>query len=101
MKKITVQYFCDKCGCQLFTGSDHHYHDGVSIDHYYYGSMLHRFYVTIECEKYMGLQYEQAMLCGKCKIEALEEVLKELKARDKKISEKLKGTERWNKTIGR
>ena len=47
----------------------------------YSGSILKQYRVMIEYEEYMGVQFEQSMLCDKCKIEALEEVLKKLKAK--------------------
>lgn len=82
MKKTTVQYFCDKCGCELNAHPDRCYEAGVSKD--YSGAIRHRYRVSVEYAEYMGVQFQQSMLCDKCKIEALEEVLKKLKKRSER-----------------
>lgn len=79
MKKTTVQWFCDKCGAEMAERPTRGHCAGIQQD--YSGSILQQFRVMIEYEKYMGVQFEQLMLCDKCKVEALEEVLKKLKAK--------------------
>lgn len=79
MKKTTVQWFCDKCGAEMAELPTRGHCAGIKQD--YSGSILQQFRVMIEYEKYMGVQFEQSMLCNKCKVEALEEVLKKLKAK--------------------
>lgn len=77
MKKTTVQFFCDKCGGELYTYPDRYFYAGVRRD--VCGLMKHRCRVTIEYEEYMGVQFQESMLCGKCQMEALEEVLKKFR----------------------
>lgn len=83
MKKTTVQWFCDKCGAEMAEKPCQMCYVGTRKD--YSGTILKQYCVTIEYEEYMGVQYGQSMLCNKCKVEALEEVLKELKA-EKKVT---------------
>lgn len=77
MKKITVQWFCDKCGAEMTEKPYREHCVGKTKD--FSGSILKQFRVTIEYEEYMGIRFEQSMLCDKCKAEAIEDLLKELK----------------------
>lgn len=79
MKKTTVQWFCDKCGKEMAKRPDRGHCAGTQKD--YAGSILKQFRVLIEYQEYMGVEFEQSMLCDNCKVEALEEVLKKLKAK--------------------
>lgn len=81
MKKTTVQWFCDKCGKEM-AASPYKGHC-VGVQKNYSGSILKQYRVMIEYEEYMGVRFEQSMLCDKCKIEAIEEVLKKLKTKKK------------------
>ena len=81
MKKTIVEYFCDKCDCKLKAQPNRGHEAGKVRD--YSGEIKGQFRVIIEYEEYMGVQFQQSMLCDKCKIEALEEVLKTLKSRRK------------------
>jgi hypothetical protein len=79
VKKTTVQWFCDKCGAEMAERPPRGYCAGRQQD--YSGSVLKQFRVLIEYQEYRGVECEQSMLCDKCKVEALEEVLKKLKAK--------------------
>lgn len=76
MKKTTVQYFCDRCGEEI---SDISQTKMVLIGWDSYGLQNSHVNVSIQYANTGGVDYKTSMLCNKCKIEALEEVLKKLK----------------------
>lgn len=89
MKKTTVQWFCDKCGKQITGQPFKEYGAGAQKD--FSNSSLRQYRVTIEYKDYSEkehrwIHFKESMLCDKCKVEALEEVLKKLKAKKKEQS---------------
>ena len=84
MKKTTVQWFCDKCGKEMAERPSRGH--GIALQTDYSGSVLKEVRVLVEYAEYMGVQYEQSMLCDKCKLETIEEILKKLKAKKKEQS---------------
>lgn len=74
MKKTTVQYFCDRCGEEIsYTIQT----EEALVGWNSYGQVA----IQYKCGV---IDYKESMLCDKCKIEALEEVLKKLKERSKR-----------------
>lgn len=81
MKKTTVQYFCDRCGEEI---SDIGQTEIVLTGYNSYGLQSSHVNVSIQYANDGIVDYKTSMLCNKCKIEALEEVLKKLKERSER-----------------
>lgn len=81
MKKTTVQYFCDRCGEEI---SDISQTETVLTGWDSYGLQNSHVNVSIQYTHTGVVDYKTSMLCNKCKIEALEEVLKKLKKRSER-----------------
>ena len=85
MKKETVQYFCDKCNEEI---------TGTPVMHYVADERLtFRGDCWVSCvdvaltfRKYGDSDFRENILCNRCKIDALEEVLNRLKAKKKEQS---------------
>lgn len=82
MKKTTVQYFCDRCGEEISDISQTE--DGMmSLDAY--GQSHPHARVSIQYTyNHSIVAYQESMLCDKCKIKVLEDVLKKLKERSRR-----------------
>ena len=83
MKKTTVQYFCDKCKEEIKDEPNMNY---VVDERFTFGDDC---WVSCVDVSFMFRQYgdsnpKENILCDRCKIEALEEVLKKLKERSKR-----------------
>lgn len=80
MKKTTVQLFCDKCGAEIMDTPAMHY---VADERRTFGNdcWVSCVDVVLTFRRYGESDFKENILCNNCKIEALEEVLKELKAK--------------------
>lgn len=83
MKKTTVQYFCDKCKEEI---KDEPNMNHVVDERFLFGGDC---WVSCVDVSFMFRQYgdsipNENILCDRCKIEALEEVLKKLKERSER-----------------
>lgn len=81
MKRTTVQYFCDRCQEEISNTSQT---EEALTGYDAYGQRCSHAQVSIQYANCGVVDYETSMLCDKCKIEALEGVLKKLKERSKK-----------------
>lgn len=83
MKETTVRYFCDKCkeeikGIPVMThAADERFTFGGDC-------LVSCVDVSFMFRQYGDSNPKENILCDRCKIEALEELLKDLKARGKK-----------------
>ena len=82
MKITTVQCFCDRCGVELECEPLQDY--GVLHKLNGLGQRDSHVKVTIQYQQCDTVYFDCSMLCNKCKIEALEEVLKKLKERSER-----------------
>lgn len=80
MKKTTVQWFCDKCNEEIMDTPVMHY---VADERFTFGCdcWVSCVDVALTFRRYGESDFKENILCNHCKIEALEEVLKELKTK--------------------
>lgn len=83
MKKTTVQWFCDKCNEEINGTPVMHY---IADERRTFGNdcWVSCVDVNLIFRQYGDSNFKENILCDRCKIEALEEVLKEIKARGEK-----------------
>lgn len=84
MKITTVQYFCDRCHEEISDISQTE--EALTMYSAFgpFGQRISHARVTIQYADRVTVEYKTSMLCDKCKIEALEEVLKNLKERSER-----------------